>query len=174
MLVPSRRFYSRICFSRRSRFRPPVGRGDSNFRSHIGVGRPDGQAQHIVYLKDGTVLHGRVVTRASDGGWIVVFKSGAFYAVGDGVRAIIFSPDRPDPRRPGLRNRRPQGVSDVQREYPRPTRPTPTAGIFDPSRPDEWNARGERTLILRSPERRIRSGRNSLTLDALHVPARWD
>jgi hypothetical protein len=156
--------------SSRSRFRPagPVGAILTVLTLVLAVG--SGQAQHIVYLKDGTVLHGRIFTqreKISDGGMdFTVFKSGSFFAVGDGVRAVIFSTRNIDPSRGTLGTEETdirKGFLEFKRDIPRPDRPTPSAGTFEPSKPDEWNERGERTLKLHVPQLGVEPIRQRLT-----------
>src|SRR5262245_1150989 len=146
--------------SSRSRFRPAGPAGALLIGITIFLTAPAPRAQHIVYLKDGTILHGRVITQKerytdpNSGVDYSVFKAGGFFLVGDGARAVIFSTRNLDPTRGDsgteISDIR-QGFLTFQRDYPRPTRPTPEAGIFDSSKPDEWNTRGERTLVLRTP-----------------------
>src|SRR5947209_5498651 len=78
----------------RSRFRPAGPVGAVLTILTLALAADTGRAQHIVYLKDGTVLHGRIFSQReqiSDGGLnFTVFKAGSFFAVGDGARAMIF------------------------------------------------------------------------------------
>src|SRR5262249_20289901 len=149
-----------IMHSSRSRFRPAGPAGALLIVITIFLTAPALRAQHIVYLKDGTALHGRVITQKerytdpNSGVDYSVFNARGFFLVGDGCRAVIFSTRNLDPTRGDFGTEiddTRQKFQLFQRDYPRPTRPTPEAGVFDPSKPNEWNARGERTLILRTP-----------------------
>jgi hypothetical protein len=110
----------------------------------------------IVYLKDGTVLNGKVVNQKEtindpeSGLSFPVSKAGGFFAITDGTRVIIFSPRQLDPARLADETNifAAQGPFTFQRAKPRPTKQMPPGGEFTGK--TKFNEFAERTLDLKT------------------------
>src|SRR5262245_9848041 len=107
----------------------------------------------IIYLKDGTVLHGRVIQeteRLTDpvtGVVLPVPKGNNVYAVYDGTRIVSFSPFQLDPTRPLEKTDIYSQLIRFERNPGmRPWRNPPGGGISNTSNFDE---KGKRTITLR-------------------------
>ena len=106
----------------------------------------------VVYLKDGTVLYGKVVTKKEvvddpiSSMSVTITAASGFYAVSDGVRFTIFSTKNLDPGRPPENTHIRAEHIILEREYPRSIHGAPPAGEMRGTTP--FNERGERTLNM--------------------------
>ncbi|MFL5339543.1 MAG: hypothetical protein ACJ8F7_05180 [Gemmataceae bacterium] len=102
----------------------------------------------VVYLKDGTVLHGKVLVKREEVEGIPV-PIGNFFAVSDGVRFIVFSTRNLDPGRPPENTDIRGDFIRLERDYPKSPHGPPPGGEFRGTTP--YNERGERTLNMMTP-----------------------
>jgi hypothetical protein len=111
----------------------------------------------VVYLKDGTILEGKVINQKDSiddpiGGSFVVSKAGGFFAVADGVRIIIFSSKQLDPARVPEQNDFLTQFQTFERKYSPPGR-QPPSGTFKGAGP--FNNVGVRQLQIVEPTGKV-------------------
>jgi hypothetical protein len=109
----------------------------------------------IIYLKDGTVLYGRVIqettmlTDPATGSALPVPKGNNVYAVYDGTRVVSFSPLQLDPNRPVEKTDHYANLVKLERIPPaKPWRNLSESGRIEGKL--EFDAKGKRTIRIRN------------------------